>query len=129
MGAPVGPLEAEPMKPIQLIITPGREPLTSQADLGLVGALLGRTALGTRLDPVPVAKRPLPGLRHGDVVTTRSAGWAWASPTATSSSHLSRYTHFRAVSVHPVARSDDAGLVPVWGPAGGRLGSKRPPTA
>jgi hypothetical protein len=58
------------MKPIQLIIAQGHEHLTSQAGLGLVGALLGRTELGARIDQVPVVKRPLPGIRHGDVVTT-----------------------------------------------------------
>lgn len=60
------------MKPVPFVISQGNEQLTSQAGLGLIGALLGRTALRDRVDQVQIPTRPTPDIRHSEVVAALS---------------------------------------------------------
>lgn len=50
-------LEGAGVKPVPFVVSQGDEPLTSQAGLGLIGALLGQAALSERLDQVQIHPR------------------------------------------------------------------------
>ena len=58
------------MRPVSFQITQGEEALTSHSGLALIGALMGRTRLASRVDEIILPERPLPDLSHGDVMTS-----------------------------------------------------------
>ena len=68
------------MKPMQFQVSQSHEQLTSQAGLGLIGALLGQTELSERVDQVQIPTRPTPDISHGDVVTTMTGLVALGKP-------------------------------------------------
>ncbi|MBI2505452.1 MAG: IS1380 family transposase [Candidatus Latescibacteria bacterium] len=68
------------MKPVLFIVSQGDEQLTSQAGLGLIGALLGRTTLRERLDQVQIPTRPTPEIRHSEVVAAMTGLVALGKP-------------------------------------------------
>lgn len=68
------------MKPVPFVISQGNEQLPSQAGLGLIGALLGGTALSERVDQVQIPTRPTPDLRHREVVTAMTGLLALGKP-------------------------------------------------
>jgi hypothetical protein len=55
------------MKPVEFIIKEGDEHLTSHSGLALVGALMGRTELGSRVSGVTLPGCQEPKIVHGDI--------------------------------------------------------------
>lgn len=68
------------MKPVRFFIMQGQEELTSQVGLGLIGTLLGQTALGARVDEVAAPSRLAPSIRHSDIVATMTELLARGKP-------------------------------------------------
>ncbi len=56
------------MKPVEFIITEGEEHLTSHSGLALIGALMERTELGSRVSCVTLPGCQEPKIVHGDIV-------------------------------------------------------------
>ena len=58
------------MRPVSFQITQGEEALTAHSGLALIGALMGRTRLASRVDEITLTERPEPEFSHGDVLTS-----------------------------------------------------------
>ena len=56
------------MRPVEFIIKEGDEHLTSHCGLSLIGALLHRTQLASRVDSTILPGCQKPGIPYGDVV-------------------------------------------------------------
>ena len=56
------------MKPVEFIIKEGNEHLTSHSGLALIGALMQRTELGSRVSSVTLPGCREPKISHGDIV-------------------------------------------------------------
>jgi hypothetical protein len=56
------------MKPVEFIIKEGDEHLASHSGLALIGALMSRTELGSRVNAVTLPGCREPKVHHGDIV-------------------------------------------------------------